>query len=131
MARGTPRLCAAVFYPEMKMKCPLWFPRRCQGYIKARMKSEEKRRTRFHSGHGTSPDLPVPNSGITTNLGAGPDVPDQLLERWLCLLDWREGKGNVPNTLHRLRIGKSMFCFRTRRLHPFKTRSVSHDHGSG
>lgn len=25
---------------------------RCQGYIKARMKSEEKRRTRFHSGHG-------------------------------------------------------------------------------
>ncbi|KAJ0002299.1 hypothetical protein NQD34_002095 [Periophthalmus magnuspinnatus] len=24
----------------------------CQGYIKARMKSEEKRRTRFHSGHG-------------------------------------------------------------------------------
>lgn len=26
---------------------------RCQGYIKARMKSEEKRRTRFHSGHGT------------------------------------------------------------------------------
>lgn len=26
---------------------------RCQGYIKARMKSEEKRRTRFHSGHGS------------------------------------------------------------------------------
>lgn len=43
----------------MRMKCLLWFLHRCQGYIKARMKSEEKRRTRFHSGHGTSLDLCV------------------------------------------------------------------------
>uniref|UniRef100_A0A3B5BC09 receptor protein-tyrosine kinase n=1 Tax=Stegastes partitus TaxID=144197 RepID=A0A3B5BC09_9TELE len=33
--------------------CNLVHLHRCQGYIKARMKSEEKRRTRFHSGHGT------------------------------------------------------------------------------
>lgn len=33
-----------------------WFLYRCQGYIKARMKSE-KRRTRFHSGHGTVYDV--------------------------------------------------------------------------
>lgn len=39
----------------------LWFLRRCQGYIKARMKSEEKRRTRFHSGHGNSYDVSMSN----------------------------------------------------------------------
>ncbi|KAK5874112.1 hypothetical protein PBY51_019087 [Eleginops maclovinus] len=47
---------------------------RCQGYIKARMKSEEKRRTRFHSGH-------VPFSGIKTYVD--PDTyedPTQAVE---------------------------------------------------
>lgn len=51
--------CTSAFYAGMKMKCPLWVLHRCQGYIKARMKSEEKRRTRFHSGHGTSRPISV------------------------------------------------------------------------
>ncbi|KAG8001677.1 Ephrin type-A receptor 6, partial [Nibea albiflora] len=49
---------------------------RCQGYIKARMKSEEKRRTRFHSGH-------VPFSGIKTYVD--PDTyedPTQAVEEF-------------------------------------------------
>ncbi|TKS70269.1 Ephrin type-A receptor 6 [Collichthys lucidus] len=48
----------------------------CQGYIKARMKSEEKRRTRFHSGH-------VPFSGIKTYVD--PDTyedPTQAVEEF-------------------------------------------------
>lgn len=39
---------------------------RCQGYIKARMKSEEKRRTRFHSGHGGCLCVSVFNVGFHT-----------------------------------------------------------------
>uniref|UniRef100_A0A3Q3XCG7 receptor protein-tyrosine kinase n=1 Tax=Mola mola TaxID=94237 RepID=A0A3Q3XCG7_MOLML len=49
---------------------------RCQGYIKARMKSEEKRRARFHSGH-------VPFSGIKTYVD--PDTyedPTQAVEEF-------------------------------------------------
>lgn len=56
-----PSTCASVIHVAMRMKCLLWFLHRCQGYIKARMKSEEKRRTRFHSGHGTSEDVSVSN----------------------------------------------------------------------
>ncbi|XP_075876892.1 ephrin type-A receptor 6-like isoform X2 [Nelusetta ayraudi] len=54
---------------------------RCQGYIKARMKSEEKRRTRFHSGH-------VPFSGIKTYVD--PDTyedPAQAVEEFTKEID--------------------------------------------
>ncbi|XP_061830730.1 ephrin type-A receptor 6-like isoform X1 [Nerophis lumbriciformis] len=54
---------------------------RCQGYIKARMKSEEKRRTRFRSGH-------VPFSGIKTYVD--PDTyedPTQAVEEFAREID--------------------------------------------
>ncbi|CAL8362298.1 unnamed protein product [Gadus morhua 'NCC'] len=54
---------------------------RCQGYIKARMKSEEKRRTRLQSGH-------VPFSGIRTYVD--PDTyedPTQAVEEFTREID--------------------------------------------
>lgn len=68
----------SVFYAEM---CLLWFLHRCQGYIKARMKSEEKRRTRFHSGHGTSYNVSGSNMMMMI-LGWLLHVLVQLVEMW-------------------------------------------------
>lgn len=75
--------CMSVFYAEIRMKCLLWFLHRCQGYIKARMKSEEKRRTRFHSGHGTSYDVSVSNIVMMMILACLLHIfLVQLLEMW-------------------------------------------------
>lgn len=80
LVRRKPR-STSVFYAEMRMKCLLWLLHRCQGYIKARMKSEEKRRARFHSGHGTSFNLSVSNTVMLMILG-------RLLQVFLVLEMW-------------------------------------------
>ncbi|XP_075933830.1 ephrin type-A receptor 6-like isoform X1 [Anarhichas minor] len=62
---------------------------RCQGYIKARMKSEEKRRTRYHGGHGTVYNVSYfPFSGIKTYVD--PDTyedPTQAVEEFAKEID--------------------------------------------
>uniref|UniRef100_A0A669ECK4 Ephrin type-A receptor 6 n=1 Tax=Oreochromis niloticus TaxID=8128 RepID=A0A669ECK4_ORENI len=68
--------CFIIFIQIFNCCVNLAYTCRCQGYIKARMKSEEKRRTRFHSGH-------VPFSGIKTYVD--PDTyedPTQAVEEF-------------------------------------------------